>query len=60
MINIHKVSVNIHQRADIEVRRPCMIIDANQGPRGPTVAAAACISILNKVQIWGEKNIAGI
>lgn len=39
-INIHKVSVNIHQRADIEVRRHCMIIDANQAPGGPSLAAA--------------------
>lgn len=41
VINIHKVSVNIHQRADIELRHPDMIIDGNQAPRGPTVAAAA-------------------
>lgn len=43
VINIHKVRVNIRQRADIEARRPCMIIDANQGPRGPTGAAAAAL-----------------
>lgn len=41
MIDIHKVGVNIHHGADIEARRPCMIIDANQAPRAPTVAAAA-------------------